>query len=61
MPLNFKGISKTWEGFLLECVIVAKWPDLKAGMKPSDDPAFKELLEILKDANRKREELDLFD
>lgn len=61
MPLNFQEIPKNWKGFLLECVIVAMWPELEKGVKPLGDPRFEKLLETLKRAEKNRKELSLFD
>jgi hypothetical protein len=60
MPLNIKNIPKTWHGFLLECIMVAKWSGLLNGQRPEHDPTFLKVLEILKPKNE-RKELNLFD
>ncbi len=61
MPLNFKLIPKDWFGFLLECVIIAKWPALKrTGEAPKNDKDFQKLAKILNTLEVKRLELDLF-
>jgi len=60
MPLAIRDIPRTWHGFLLECVMLARWPELKSGKKPIGDPIFQKLGKILKDGKEKREELDLF-
>jgi hypothetical protein len=59
MPLSIRNIPKTWHGFLLECFMIARWPQLKQGKKPNDEK-FNELGKIFKGAQEKREELDIF-
>ncbi len=61
MPLNLRPIPKNWQGFLLECAIAAKWPELQNGVRPKNDPEYQALVEILKKRDIKRPELDLFD
>ncbi|MBK9294885.1 MAG: hypothetical protein IPM57_10685 [Oligoflexia bacterium] len=60
MPLAIRDMPRTWHGFLLECVMVALWPNLKNGKKPLTDPVFQQLGKILKGGKIKREEMDLF-
>ena len=61
MPLHLDEVPHDWQGFLLECVILSKWPNLKNGEKPKNDPMFSELLKIISVKKVKRPKLSLFD
>jgi hypothetical protein len=59
MPLNISNVTHGWQGFLLECVILAIWPTIKQTL-PKEDLRFQKLIEILKAAEVKRDKIKFF-
>lgn len=48
MPIGLEYCPENWYGFLVEATMLARWPELKDGMRP-DDLTFERVLNILKD------------
>ncbi|MGE4130232.1 MAG: hypothetical protein AB7F86_01270 [Bdellovibrionales bacterium] len=59
MPLGIAGIPQNWYGFVLECVLAAKWPCIAEDQNPND-PLFNKAMDALKGLKAKRKLRELF-